>query len=93
MELGGERSEQELISTGEQPLVADEELEASERNVWGSGASSFDALWHGAQMGSSWKMHMRSVLNIWCNRLSLEVRVRLSDHRYLLSPVGSLPQT
>jgi hypothetical protein len=40
MELGGERSEEELVSTGEQPLVADEELQASERNVRDVGVNS-----------------------------------------------------
>ncbi len=88
-ELGREHAEQELISTSEQPLVADEELEASERNVRGSSASGPGVLSHGAQAGSFWKMDMRSVLNFWCSRLSLEVRFRLSDHRYLLSPVGA----
>ena len=45
MELGGERSEQELISTGEQPLVADNELEANEGNVRDSGASGPFVQW------------------------------------------------
>ena len=42
------------------------------------------ALWRRAQVRSSWKMYRKSVLNIRCSGSSLELRVRLSDHRYLL---------
>jgi hypothetical protein len=84
MELGGERSEEELVSTGEQPLVADEELQASERNVRDVGVNGPGVLWRRAQARSSWKTYREFVLNIWCSGSSLEVRVRLSDHRCLL---------
>jgi hypothetical protein len=39
-ELGGETPEEELISTGEQPLVAEEQLETGERNVRDVGVNS-----------------------------------------------------
>jgi hypothetical protein len=48
-ELGREHALQELIDTGEQPRVADEELEASQRQVRSLGESS-------------WKMHIRFAL-------------------------------
>src|SRR2546421_2651572 len=79
-ELGGERSEEELISTGEQPLVAEEELEASKRNVRDVGVNGPGALWRRVQARSSWKMYRKSVLNIRCSGSSLELRVRLSNH-------------
>src|SRR5260221_3958068 len=51
-ELSRERAQEDLIDTGEEPRVTDEELEASQRHVWGLD-------------GSLWKMHMRFALNRW----------------------------
>jgi len=75
-ELGGERSKQELISTGEQPLVADDELEASERNVGGSGASGPFVQWRRAQVTSA--------LNRQCSWSFLYLRVGWSNYGCLL---------
>src|SRR5207248_6052376 len=70
-ELGGKRAQEELIDSGEQPGVADEELEASQRQVRTPG-------------GSSWTMHMRFALFRWCRGSSLDMRVGLRNHRCLL---------
>ena len=53
--MSGEGSQEELIPTGEQPLVADEQLEASKRDVRDVGVNGPGALGPGAQAESSWK--------------------------------------
>jgi hypothetical protein len=83
-ELGREGAEEELIAPGEQPLVADEELETHERHVERLSTRGPGALWHGAQVGPSWKMERKSVLNLCYSGSGLELRVGLSDHNCLL---------
>ena len=83
--MSREPPKEELISTGEKPLVPDEDLEAGERNVRGLSAESPGFPWRWTQVGTSWKM------NIWCSGSGLDVGVRLSNHLGLLWE--SLPHT
>jgi hypothetical protein len=45
-ELSRETSKQDLISTGQEPLVSDDDLKASQRNVLGLSAGGTGFQWH-----------------------------------------------
>jgi len=78
-ELGREHAEEKFIDAGEQPRVADNELEASQRQIRGLGVSS-------------WKMRMRFVLNRSFCWSSLDVSVGLRNHRDLLQEACHTPE-
>ncbi|MBV9691353.1 MAG: hypothetical protein JO202_16760 [Ktedonobacteraceae bacterium] len=71
IELGRKRAQQELIDSGEQPGVADEELEASQRQVRGP-------------VGSSWKRHARPTLRRCFRGSILDGSIGLRNHHRLL---------